>query len=55
MRRLGSDQLGFGYTSPQHRSTSELELVKQQEKNTRCEMREAINNKKKIADPLTKV
>jgi hypothetical protein len=42
----GSDQLGSRYTSPQHRSTVESELVKQQEKNTRREIRKAINSKK---------
>jgi hypothetical protein len=55
MQKPGSDQLGSRYTSPQHRSTAESELVKQQEKNTRCETREAINNKKETIDPLTKV
>jgi hypothetical protein len=45
-QRPGSDQLSSGYTSPQHRSTTESELVKKQEKNTSCEMREAINSRK---------
>jgi hypothetical protein len=45
-QRPGSDQLGSKYTSPQHWSIAESELVKQQEKNTRCEIRKAINNKK---------